>query len=110
MKKRGWDQQELAARVGATQGAISKILVGKTSNSRLLPKIAVQLGVPLEWLLGSSDRESGGGEAEVCTPEELEWVLSLRALPPADRRAVVQITRSIGQARAEIGDERKRGR
>jgi len=93
MRKRGWDQKELAQRVDATQGAISKILVGKTSNSRLLPKIAAQLGVSLPWLLGQSDNDSIGGDDAGVTLEEREWIELLRALPTADRRATVRLLR-----------------
>jgi transcriptional regulator with XRE-family HTH domain len=93
MRKRGWDQKELARRVDATQGAISKILVGKTSNSRLLPKIAAQLGVSLPWLLGQSDNDSTGGGEVGVTLEEREWIELLRALPTADRRATVRLLR-----------------
>ena len=48
-------QEDLAAAVGTTQGAISLILVGKTRNSRFIPKIAANLGVNLDWLMGVSD-------------------------------------------------------
>jgi len=51
----GVDQSGLARELGVTQGAISKIVLGKTANSRLMPKIATTLRVPLAWLLGMSD-------------------------------------------------------
>lgn len=57
MRVRGVDQSALAEAIGATQGAISKILQGHTANSRLIPKIAVHLGYPLGWLLGASDNQ-----------------------------------------------------
>ncbi|PJI89053.1 XRE family transcriptional regulator [Sphingomonas koreensis] len=48
-------QDDLASAVGATQGAISMILNGVTRQSRLLPRIAENLGVNLGWLVGTTD-------------------------------------------------------
>lgn len=50
-------QTELAEKIGATQGAISQILTGTTTNSRLLPKIAAGLAVNLNWLLGITEEK-----------------------------------------------------
>lgn len=57
-------QDDLAIGVGATQGAISQILTGKSRNSRLLPKIADNLGVNLGWLLGVTDDKIDMFDAE----------------------------------------------
>lgn len=57
MTARRVSQSALARAVGATQGSISLILLGKTTNSRLLPKIAMFLGVSLAWLLGMADEQ-----------------------------------------------------
>jgi len=54
MRKADEDQSSLARAIGITQGAISKILQGKTANSRHLPRIANYLGVSLPWLLGEA--------------------------------------------------------
>jgi transcriptional regulator with XRE-family HTH domain len=55
MDEIGISQGHLAEAVGATQAAISQILTGATRNSRLLPKIAAQLAVNLDWVLGITD-------------------------------------------------------
>lgn len=55
MRKADEDQSSLARAIGITQGAISKILQGKTANSRHLPRIAHHLGASLPWLLGETD-------------------------------------------------------
>ena len=55
MRKAGEDQSSLSRAIGITQGAISKILQGKTANSRHLPRIAHHLGTSLPWLLGETD-------------------------------------------------------
>lgn len=57
MEETDTTQDDLASGVGATQGAISQILTGATRNSRLLPKIAENLGVNLGWLIGSTDEK-----------------------------------------------------
>lgn len=55
MENRGFDQSGLARAVGVSQATINRIVLGKTANSRLLPRIATELGVSLPWLLGMSD-------------------------------------------------------
>lgn len=55
MRQAGEDQSSLARAIGITQGAISKILQGKTANSRHLPRIAHYLNASLPWLLGETD-------------------------------------------------------
>jgi len=62
-------QSGLARAVGATQGSISLILLGKTTNSRLLPKIATFLGVSLAWLLGMADEPCDNGALPVIPPQ-----------------------------------------
>ncbi|WP_370189308.1 XRE family transcriptional regulator [Qipengyuania sp.] len=54
MDELGIDQSELARRVGCSSAAINQIVRGHTRNSRLLPKIASRLGVPLEYLTGEA--------------------------------------------------------
>jgi phage repressor protein C with HTH and peptisase S24 domain len=55
MESRGYDQSGLARAIGVSQATINRIVQGKTANSRLMPRIATKLGVPLPWLLGMSD-------------------------------------------------------
>lgn len=52
MAEAGMDQSAVARHIGVTQGAISLILLGKTTRSRYLPEIAQLLGVSLAWLRG----------------------------------------------------------
>lgn len=98
MRERGWDQKELARRVGATQGAISKILVGRTSNSRLMPKIAAQLNKPLPYLLGAIDDDAVDVADQAFAPEEIEWLDLLRGLQREEREAVITLTRSLAHS------------
>lgn len=91
------DQSELAREIGVTQGAISKIVLGRTANSRLLPRIATHLGVSLPWLLGESELMEEGSDAPLSRAE-LGWVEAVRALDPEDRQAVMQLTRSLARS------------
>lgn len=52
MDEVGIDQLGLAHAVGVEQSTISNILTGRTRNSRHLPRIANNLAVNLDWLLG----------------------------------------------------------
>lgn len=57
MRRKGLDQSGLARAIGVSQATINRIVQGKTANSRLTPRIATELGVPLPWLLGAGDDE-----------------------------------------------------
>ena len=69
MAARRVSQSALARGVGATQGSISLILLGKTTNSRLLPKIAMFLGVSLAWLLGMADEQDDDNAMPAVLPQ-----------------------------------------
>ena len=108
MRKRGWEQSDLAREIGATQGAISKIIVGKSVNSRLLPKIAIALHVALPWLLGTTDDPTIDVVQQLFTPQDLDWLESLHALPKAEREAVLQLAQALVTAvSARRGAEKK---
>jgi phage repressor protein C with HTH and peptisase S24 domain len=49
-RKRRWSQAALAKKVGISQPAIKKIEAGDTMQSKFLPKIAEELGIPLSKL------------------------------------------------------------
>lgn len=102
MEWRGLDQTDLADAIGVTQGAISKILVGKTANSRLLPKIAVELRVPLPWLLGKTDEAVVTAAELAITNEDREWLDILHRLSRRDLGAVLQLARTL----AGVGEDR----
>ncbi len=81
MKQANEDQSSLARAIGITQGAISKILQGKTANSRHLPRIAIYLGVSLPWLLGET--EDPEPNAAPRPPAAQQVVMMGVLLPPA---------------------------
>lgn len=77
----GIDQPTLADTLKVSQGSISKIVSGKTRNSRLLPRIATLLSKPLPYLLGESD-DSGSGQ--MPPPFVGHHVFMRVALPPEE--------------------------
>lgn len=95
MERRGMDQSALAEAIGVTQGAISKIVVGKTANSRLLPKIAIALRVSLQWLLGKTDDASVDAVDLALSDEDRRWLDLLHSLNRRDRGAVLQLAATL---------------
>ena len=91
MERRGLDQSALARRLGVAQGSISKIIVGRTSNSRLIPRLAVELGVSAEWLLCESDNPTGNGFEIDLTPDEQRLLVIYRELGREDRAALKRL-------------------
>lgn len=111
MRLKATDQSELARELGVTQGAISKIVVGRTANSRLLPRIAAHLGVPLDWLLGETDSLTAG-ESDLFSRAERDWVAILRALDPQRREALLTVAEAMSphdreNARATLHDRQE---
>jgi transcriptional regulator with XRE-family HTH domain len=107
-------QSRLARDIGATQGAISLILLGKTTNSRLLPKIATRLGVSLAWLLGMVDDPCEGGGPDVLEQPQIMLpvrlpsenaladmfeglLLTIHQLGPLSERRVDELARELAQ-------------
>lgn len=96
MDLRDVDQTALAASVGITQGAISQILNGKTRKSKHLPDIARVLNVSLTWLMGRDGEMLRRPASEPnVTAEELNLLMSYRALPTAMRASVDNMIESL---------------
>lgn len=99
MEEVGVLQETLAEAVGCSQGAISRILAGQTRNSRFLPRIAEYLGVPLPWLLGTSDEMRASTAAESLGPDERELLNLFREFSSEERVALITIARSMSGGR-----------
>jgi transcriptional regulator with XRE-family HTH domain len=98
MDERGWDQSELARRVGCTPAAIGQIVGGKTQRSRYLDKIARVLGSTTPYLEGETDdRESHMPDEEQLTAEEYELIALFRVLDRGDSRTLLHLARSLSQ-------------
>lgn len=106
MGERGVDQAELARQLDVSQGTISKIVVGRTRNSRLLPKIAAKLGVPVNWLLGETDQrddaEYGTGVSHRLNYEQLELVDCFDRMDRANQLALLQMARALPKREAPL--------
>lgn len=90
-------QDELAAAIGCSQGAISQILTGKTRNSRFLSRIAQQLDVSTAWLLGlTDDMHSEAPEIE----QPLRTAVTMQVLLPS----AAQLTEMFEAILATIGE------
>lgn len=75
-------QEELARRVGVSQGAIGHLESGRTRNTHLLVRIASALGVSAEWLETGAEmaNKQALGESELAlapTDDELALVPQL---------------------------------
>lgn len=100
----GVDQSELARRIGVTPGTINQIATGATQRSRYLPDIARELGVSLEWLKGETDERQtvpSMGKVVVLDSETREILRLLEKMSPADKRAIVQVARSMAKIPAK---------
>jgi len=94
MEKRGVDQSALARDLGVAQGTISKIIVGRTANSRLLPRIASRLGVSVTWLLGETDDpEADAASQPQLSYDQLELIDCYDRLDNAEKAALLQMAR-----------------
>lgn len=92
MELRGVDQSALARGVGVTQGAISKIVLGQTANSRLLPRLATYLDVSMPWLLGMADKPfDDESEERGLSCSERELLACYALLDPAQQSALLTI-------------------
>jgi transcriptional regulator with XRE-family HTH domain len=95
-------QAELARRVGATPGAINQIASGLTRRSRLLPDIAQELRIPLDWLTGKTDERGEQPPTPVLTADEHRLVAIYRRLPSKERTALkLLIQRMSGKSSDE---------
>jgi transcriptional regulator with XRE-family HTH domain len=50
-RRKGWTQAELSRRAGLRQATVSAIERSMQDGSRVMPMIAKELDVPLEWLV-----------------------------------------------------------
>ncbi|QIG80085.1 helix-turn-helix domain-containing protein [Stakelama tenebrarum] len=89
-------QSELARRVSLTQGTIAALLSGRSRSSAHLHKIAKALGTSPEYLTGETDDPSSEGpEPSPLDSQARELIDHFSDMSPADRRALLQIARSM---------------
>lgn len=92
----GISQSELARRVGVRQSTINSLIRGENRTSRSLVKIARELRTTAAYLSGDSDDPEGEVGQEISLgSEERDLLDNFGHLAPADRRALLQIARSM---------------
>lgn len=96
MGERQISQAELARRVGVSQQTIAKLFQGTTSGSRYLHRIARELGTTPAYLEGEVDEPDADGPGlPGVDSESRELIDHFGTLAPADRRALLQIARTM---------------
>lgn len=92
----GMTQAELARRVNVTQGAIAKIAKNNPHRSSVLHLVARELGTTPAYLTGETDDPTADAPPPpLLDSEERELFDHFGHLAPADRRALLQIARSM---------------
>ena len=94
--EKGLSQSELARRVRLDQSTISGLIKGEQRSSTHLHKIARELSTTAAYLEGETDDpDEHAPAAPELDSEERELVDNFSDLSPADRRALLQISRSM---------------
>lgn len=101
MQELGITQGELARRVGIKQPSIYALINTNKHGSVHIHKIARELQTSAEYLMGETDDPHRDMPDDNWSGEEREWLDQLRCLTSADKRAVLQLTRSL----AKIGEQ-----
>lgn len=92
----GMTQAELARRVNVTQGAIAKIAKNNPHRSSVLHLVARELGTTPAYLTGETDDpHADAPPPPALDADERELFEHFGHLAPADRRALLQIARSM---------------
>ncbi len=113
MALRDLSQSELARRVGVSQATIFKLVSGRIYGTKHLHKIARELGTTPAYLEGEiDDPDADASEVPELDAESRALILQIKELAPADRRALLQIARSMAAGGATPSDtvhDNKRG-
>ncbi len=93
--KANLSQQQVADAIGVTQGTISKIIRGETTNPRYLPDIARRLNVSVEWLMTGNDVPDGVVfTAENVALEKDYYVINISDINTKERGNSVWVSQS----------------
>lgn len=95
-KMKDLSQIELAELAGTTQQAIQQAESGKAQNPRYLHKIALELGIPYEWLTMNLVPEAKGKTASSAGLAEKgrEVLDHFYAMPKKDQALMLELMRS----------------
>lgn len=96
MAEQGLSQAELARRVGVKQPSIYAIINRNKTGTRTLHKLARELQTTPAYLTGETDDPNADApDAPVLDAESREIIEHLGHLAPADRKALLQIARTM---------------
>ena len=95
MAVQGLSQAELARRVGVKQPSIYAIINKNKSGTRTLHKLARELGTTPAYLTGETDNPESDAPPAELDAEERDLISHFKHLESADRRALLQIARSM---------------
>lgn len=92
----GISQAELARRVGVRQSTMNSLIRGDNRTSRSLLQIARELRTSPAYLTGeTNDPAPDGSSGPLLDSEKRELIDRFDALAPIDRRALLQIAKSM---------------
>lgn len=97
---REMSQSELARRLGLRQSTINMLIKGGSQGSKHLHRIARELGTTPAYLSGETDdpeSELPGMGVLVLDSETRELLRLLDRMGPGDKRALVQVARSMAK-------------
>jgi transcriptional regulator with XRE-family HTH domain len=99
---RGWTQKDLADNADISQGHISSIELGRTSNAGLetIQKLVETLETSADYLLGRENdrRPHPHSVLDSLTEEEAELVQTYQELRPPIRQKLVDLLRIVYQS------------
>ena len=104
MEMHGFSQAELARRVGVAQPTIFALIHRNKIGSKHIHKIARELGTTPAYLTGETDNPNEDAPAPATLDaESRELVERFTSLTPADRRALLQVARSMADGPSAHG-------
>jgi phage repressor protein C with HTH and peptisase S24 domain len=84
MDELGLSQAELARRVGVAQPTIAKLVSGQSQGSRHIAKIAKELSLPIEYLVGMTDEVEPSNDESGALKRHLAEQLDAVLLPEVE--------------------------
>jgi transcriptional regulator with XRE-family HTH domain len=95
IKALGTSQGALARAIGVSPQAVSKMVVGGTTETGRLYQIARELKTSPEYLTGETDDPASEGVDDALSSDERELIDLWQGIPPKDRAALLQLARTL---------------
>lgn len=97
-------QAELARRVGVDQSTINGLVRGSARSSQHLHRIARELRTTPAYLSGETEDPQGDAVLPEITLEERDWLDMLRVIAPKDRKALMQLARTLATSALAVAE------